>query len=235
MLVSYPKSGSTWLRFLLGHLLTGTEQDFDSVRNVLPPIGSHRDAPRVLAAGGRLLRSHEPVAALDRSPVRIVYLLRDGRDVAASYYHHHTRMARSPGGPCPFVEDFLAGRVDGYGSWATHVLTALERRDRQPDDTLVMTYEDLRADTAGALTALLSWLGAQVDPDRIASAVAANSKSRMRAKEATSTFLQARPSDGTPFVRADGECGWPDLFAGCADHLDLALREPLAVAGYRTG
>lgn len=232
VLVSYPKSGSTWLRFLLGHALTGTDQDFDSVREILPPIGLHRDAPSLLPGGGRLLRSHEPTVVLDPAPVRILYVARDGRDVATSYYHHMKREGRLTGDACHYLEQFLGGRLDGFGPWCDHVDGALERQARTPDEVVVVRYEDLRADTVTCLGDVLGRLGVAVSPSRIEAAVEGSSKSRMRAKEADSTFLRSKPSDGSPVVRPDGAPGWPELFASCATRLDDALRPTLDRLGY---
>ena len=37
LFASYPKSGSTWLRFILTHALTGEAIDFDLVPSLSPP------------------------------------------------------------------------------------------------------------------------------------------------------------------------------------------------------
>ena len=39
MIASYPRSGNTWLRFLLTKILTGRSAAFDDVNNVIPEIG----------------------------------------------------------------------------------------------------------------------------------------------------------------------------------------------------
>ena len=59
-LVSYPKSGNTWLKFMLTYLLSGREADFDSDSTTIADVGSHRATPGVLPGGGRLIKSHEP-------------------------------------------------------------------------------------------------------------------------------------------------------------------------------
>ena len=47
MLMCYPKSGSTWLRFMVAQALTSQEIDFDSVRRVAPRLGKQRGAPEL--------------------------------------------------------------------------------------------------------------------------------------------------------------------------------------------
>ncbi len=46
MMASYPKSGSTWLRFVLAGVLSGREMDFDAITQVSPLSASTRVARR---------------------------------------------------------------------------------------------------------------------------------------------------------------------------------------------
>src|SRR6516165_33686 len=57
---SYPRSGSTWLRFLLFETLTKNEAGFDNVNRMLPDVGMHEGATALLANKGRLIKTHEP-------------------------------------------------------------------------------------------------------------------------------------------------------------------------------
>src|SRR5437763_867640 len=59
VLVSYPKSGNTWMRFILAPLCAGREVDFESVQRVVPSLGQHRCGTRE-DRGWRLVKSHEP-------------------------------------------------------------------------------------------------------------------------------------------------------------------------------
>src|ERR1700685_382375 len=79
---SYPRVGSTWLRFLLQETLTGEPSTFPSVNRVLPQIGFHENAYR-LPNGGRLIKTHE---AFRPEYQRAIYLTRDPRDVLLSEY-----------------------------------------------------------------------------------------------------------------------------------------------------
>jgi hypothetical protein len=212
LLVSYPKSGSTWLRFLLAHALTSAEPDFDSIRSTLPPLGLHQRAPRLVAGGGRLIRSHEPLGAapaLGRQAA--VYLVRDARDVALSYFEHERRSTRFDGELLEFLAGFTQGNVGSYGSWQEHVLSALAHETAGRVPFLRVRYEDLRADTVGELARILRFLGVEPDAAALVAVVEANTKARMRAKESSSTFLRSMPTDGSAFVRPDRDRGWTEL------------------------
>lgn len=215
LLVSYPKSGSTWLRFLLADALTSRDVDFDSVRDTVPPLDRYRHAPRLLPGGGRVIRSHEPLAPYrGRQGQRVISLVRDGRDVALSYLAHQQRYGRFDGDATQFVDHFLAGRVDPYGPWHEHVLAATELERTGRARVLQVRYEDLRARPVDELARIVSFCDIgppRADVDRLAMVVARNSKENMRAKEARSTFLTSLNPDGTPFVRPDARERWEDL------------------------
>jgi hypothetical protein len=234
LLVSYPASGSTWLRFLLAHALTGDEADFDSVRSKVPPVGRHRSAPAILPGGGRLVRTHEPLGAhAGRRGQPVVYLVRDGRTVALSYYEHLRREGRFRGELPEFLERFVEGALDGYGPWPEHVTSALEFGQTNPGSFLLLRYEQLRAEPETTLGRALTFLGRDRDRDFLARVVAANTKDRMRAKEGDSRFLAGRRTDGTPVVRPERNQSWADLVSAEARaRFEAACGAALTAAGY---
>jgi hypothetical protein len=237
LLVSYPKSGSTWLRFLLAHALTSVDADFDSVRDTVPPLDRYRRAPALLPDGGRLVRSHEPLAPYrGRDGQRVISLVRDGRDVALSYLAHERRYGRFEGSPKEFVDHFLTGRIDAYGPWHEHVLAAAALEASGRARVLQVRYEDLRARTVERLAGILAFCGAD---RRVPGAVSLeevverNGKEQMRAKEATSAFLATMKTDGTPFVRSERREGWEDLVpAEDRARFEQVCATALQAAGY---
>src|ERR1700730_9098316 len=56
---SYPRSGSTWLRFTIFEMLTGQEATFEAVNEAFRGLGSHSKPSPLLPGGGRLLVKHE--------------------------------------------------------------------------------------------------------------------------------------------------------------------------------
>jgi len=79
-LVSYPRSGSTWLRFLIAHVLYPEKDDISwyELEKLVP------DAEQRSPLGAKVAKSH---ASYDKKYNRVVYLYRDGRDVALSYFY----------------------------------------------------------------------------------------------------------------------------------------------------
>jgi Sulfotransferase domain len=96
-----------------------------------------------------------------------------------------------------------------------------------------MRYEELRWDPAAALGRVLTFVGRTADPADLEAIVAANSKERMRAKEASSEFLASQRTDGTPFVRSDRASSWDrDVPTASRARFEAVCGPALAAAGY---
>ena len=235
LLVSYPKSGSTWLRMLLAEALTGHEGDFDSIRSSVPPIGHHGAAQALLPGSGRLIRSHEILdPSYPISAQRVVYLLRDPRAVAVSFFHHSLRMGSYSGDLDSFCRDFVAGCIGDLGPWKCHVELALDRAEYQEGRVLLVRYEDLVADTEGQLLRIVAFLGVDVPLATVRQAVEHNAAARMREKEQQSTFLAGRGDPSETLVRAGAAPGWRKEMSPAAQaFIDDDMGELVIRAGYQ--
>src|SRR5438270_613556 len=96
LLVSYPRSGNTWLRFLLANALRPAQvATFADVGAVVPDIYDEPDRDLLRRPVPRVLKSHEP---FDERYRRVLYLVRHPADVAVSYYHYLIKMRQLPPG-----------------------------------------------------------------------------------------------------------------------------------------
>lgn len=205
VLCAYPKSGSTWLRFLLADALSNEEPDFDNIRVLSPPLGKEGRGRRILPGGGRLVKSHDSPAILGEC--QMLYLVRNPRDVVVSEWHHAKKFwGTQP--PLPeFIRSFVAGKVGAYGGWVGHVENALLRV--ASDDRLILVrYEDLLADPRRELQRACSYLGTPIGKEIAHRAVAANGRDAMRLKEASSSILKDRSLTQASFVRCGTSGAW---------------------------
>jgi hypothetical protein len=177
---SYPRSGSTWSRFVLFELLTGREATFESVNGTFRGVGRHADGPVVLAGGGRLISTHERYRPEYK---KAIYLVRDGRDVLLSEYAYLKALGRFQGGLDKFVDAFLRGKINGYGPWQRHICSWLESGIANTEDMLVLRFEEARSDPEKSFNRVASFLGLQVKSEDLRRIIANNSLEKMRAKE----------------------------------------------------
>jgi hypothetical protein len=205
MLASYPRSGSTWLRFLLTEALTGRTAEWGDVNRTIPYVGGHRDAPALLADGGRLLKTHDRAAGPCE---RAVLMVRDPRDVVVSEYRWFLR-----GGYDRDLETFLTSFLDGsislFGFWGDHTRFWLDGPLAGSGRLLLTRFEDLRADPAATARSVAAFAGAHVDDAAIRAAVDGNTIERSREKEErASTQDVKRHRTGGRFVGEGAVEAW---------------------------
>jgi hypothetical protein len=209
-LVSFPKSGNTWSRFLVANLLYPKQPaTFANIHRLIPEPASttKRDFDRMPRP--RIIKSHE---CFDPRYPRVIYIVRDPRDVAVSQYHYHRKLMKI-GDDSPienFVARFLAGETCPHGSWGENIVTWLATREGDPR-FLLLRYEDMLADTARELTKIAAFVGTQARPEQIALAVERSSAGQMRKLEQTQTddcSLTKGSRKDLSFVRAARSGGW---------------------------
>lgn len=234
-LVSYPKSGNTWVRFLLANLLYPNEVvGFANINRLLPsPDVLSRRFLRSLPRP-RILKSHEPY---DQRFQKVIYLARDPRDVLVSEYFFNLkkRYIDSDVSLEQFAKRFVRGETSSYGSWWEHTASWIAARHGNPAFLLVR-YEDLLADSIGETRKIANFLGIQADEERLNLAVERSSPNRMREIEKQ----QADRWTGTkntrldiPFVRAAKSGGWKEsLPAQIAEEIEILWGPLLKLFAY---
>ena len=157
---SYPRSGNTWARLLVGNYITGGNCTRDSVPEIVPDIHWGDRSVCDDLARPRFIKSHVPY--VPEYP-RVVYISRDGRDVAVSYYYYYMRLERIDEDTpfSGFLREFNRGRVM-FGSWSEHVDSWL---DSGLEDLLVVRYEDLKSDAKNELLRIVRFAGLPADEE----------------------------------------------------------------------
>jgi len=209
-IASYPRSGSTWLRFLLFEILTGDTAGFDNVNRVIADVGRHRQSPALVPNGGRLVKTHEAYRNVYQ---KAMYLVRDPRDVVISEYEYEKGLDRISEDFDSFVMLSLKGKANGFGPWQEHVISWLESPLARAGRLLVIRFEELRQQTEDVVAEGLNFLGVERDRQAIRDAIANNSVQRMRAKEDRSPQLggaspQKASGDQERFIRSGSVGGW---------------------------
>lgn len=199
---AYPRSGSTWSRFILFQILTGQEAGFDAVNKALCGVSSFHRGISALPGNGRLIGTHEVYRPEYK---RAIYLVRDVRDVLLSEYSYNKSLGYFDADLDQFVMDFSHGKVNGFGPWHRNVISWLDSPIAHTSNLLVVKFEDLRRNTEDVCTHITQFLGLNVDRHEIRKAVAANSLAKMREKENESPQL---PPGKDRFVRNGSVQGW---------------------------
>ncbi len=213
-ILSYPKSGNTWTRFLLGNLIyQDAPVTFRNVEERIPSIYIYSD--RQLLRLPRIFKSHD---CFDPRYRKVIYIVRDPRDVAVSAYHYSIKVKLLPDG-CPmedFVPLFMSGAFGSglladprWGSWYDNVASWLAMQHNRK--FLLLRYEDMLEDAARELRKVATFLGIEATPDRIARAVELSSADKMREMEKSQSKdwqLTKETRQDKPFVRKARAGNW---------------------------
>jgi hypothetical protein len=194
VILSYPKCGRTWLRMMLGrtfalHFGLG---DIDYLANDLLTDADAR-ALRIRVSHDDNPQWKEP-AKLGRRKSRyrrqrVVFLVRDPRDVVVSMYFERTRRERVAVGT---MADFLEARVGSLNTILEYYNIWASRRS-QPRDFLLIRYEDLQRGAAVEMRRLLDFIGLHdVSDAHIADGVEFSSFDNMRGMEMRADFRSGR-------------------------------------------
>jgi len=221
-LVSYPRSGNTWTRFLLGNLISQNDPvTFSNIEARIPEIYFNHDRLLRALPRPRMLKSHE---CFQPQYPHVIYIVRDPRDVAVSFFHHNVK-ARNISEDYPmtsFVPRFIAGEFDRkFGSWRDNVLSWISVRGKSPD-FMMLRYEDMKRNTAEALLQVVRFLERCSFPkidssaEALQRAIELSSPERMRdleKKEAANWVLTKSTRTDKPFVRTATAGGWKSQLA----------------------
>lgn len=236
-IVGYPKSGNTWLRFLVANLMNPDEPvDFSTVSDrVLEMNALLTDPQAKRASRPRLLHGHAP---LDVRYGRVLMIVRDPRDVVVSYYHHVLGLQRISDTTSieQFVDLFLDGKLDKYGSWEDNVAGWLGAREGR-DDFMHLRYEDLLKDTYGCLHQVGGFLGLRTDEQAVKAAVESSTSDKMRKMEHTgSDHWRKRLRPGSTMVRKAKKGSWrEELPPECALKIEQKFGRLMCKLGYLNG
>jgi hypothetical protein len=209
-IVSYPKSGNTWTRFLVANLAYPHEQvNFANINRLIPDPEALSKREMTRLPRPRYIKSHQ---YFDPRYQKIVYVVRDPRDVALSQYHfHRKRRLVEDGAPVEqFITRFVAGGTSPYASWGENVGGWLATRHGRPG-FLLLRYEDMMAHPTQELAKLAFFLGIEADVPQLEQVVARSSADQMRKLEQQQAHLWSSTRNtrqDVPFVRVAKAGGW---------------------------
>ena len=186
VIATYAKSGTTWMQQIIGQMLLGPDEDLEVAE--LSPWLDLRVPPKAVKlpvveaqTHRRFLKTHLPVDALVFSPrAKYLYIGRDGRDVAWSFYNHHVNanetwysaLNDTPGRVGPPIErppadirqywrDWLSR--DGYPFWPFWENIRTWYAIRSLPNVLLVHFANLKRDMPGQMHRIAGFLDIPID------------------------------------------------------------------------
>jgi len=201
-LVSYPKSGRSWIRFVLSELDLDKEikfqhDQFEFNDGDMPPHDFD------------LERRLEHYAQVEK----LVYLERDPRDVMVSLYHQVTGRFDDFFHYTGTLSEFL--RDDYFGAENLHRFRGMWAELVEQLGLLKVTYEDCHADMAGQIRRLADYYGFDVSDEAVHRAVGEGDFDNMKSIEQSGEFPKPwlRTRNDAPKVRQGKVGGYRSALA----------------------
>ncbi|XP_072042001.1 sulfotransferase 1A3-like [Amphiura filiformis] len=260
---SYPKAGTTWTQTIVSaichkgdlekvnqsHVLFRVpfmeENTFVSTKDVKIPskmkLMSRMKSPRTI-------KSHLPGHLLPpdimKKKARIVYVARNPKDVAVSYYYFHLMFPASFTHYDTwedFFNDFCSGNVYS-GAWWEHYLYFWNKRHEA--NILFLKFEDMKRDLKGVVQKTANFLGYEFTEDIIDGIVEHCSFENMKQNPQTNPdtvikLVMKGHGKDTPddepamsFMRKGKVGGWKNLFTVAQNEkMDALIMEKLEGTG----
>jgi len=236
--VSYPRSGNTWTRFLIAHLVYPQENvSFLNIEKLIPDTSSQSSRALLRTPRPRIIKTH---CYFDHRYRKTIYIVRDPRDVVLSNYDFQRKYRQIEDGyPLNrYVDDFVCGRLVSadWGTWRENVASWVYTRG-QEKDFLLVRYEDLLDDTVSELGRIAQFLGADASDSNLRRAVELSSADRMRKlekQEEDNWIATKNRRKDIPFVGKAKSGGWKtNLPEECVQQIESAWGDVMNHLGYR--
>lgn len=166
-LVSFPRSGNTWVRNIIAHCLYSHDRinSLADLNNLVPDI--HRGIPNHDEySNPRVIKTHRSFAYRhERSNKALysknIYLVRHPFNVIRSYYHFQLKLWKRPEQTLErFVDKFTCGAI--RTSWQEHVLSWKVMENEL--EILFIRYEDLERAPVREICKIANFLGVELTP-----------------------------------------------------------------------
>ncbi|MDH4944071.1 sulfotransferase domain-containing protein [Sulfurimonas sp. C5] len=205
-LVSFPKSGNTWMRFILSNLFKKDELFDINFKNIndISSTSHSEDHSKMIS----LLKPNAPLFIKEhysyydmpyKNFKKAIYIYRNGFDTLLSYWHF--RNAQNPG-MYPNIETFTKYYWNNYRQWGEHLFSWLEdEKTIKSHNIYAISYENLMQNPTETIKKCMDFLGYEFSLEDIKIAIELSSKDKMKKMSGSGEFMKSKDKD-FHFVRS---------------------------------
>ncbi len=218
ILASFPKAGSTWVRFIIANLFNTLAPeveavDFHNIHEIVPELG-RPDGRRLFGGMPAVWKTHDEWR---KGFDRVVLVVRNPWDTLSSCHHY---INGEWGKPATLESVVTSGR-HGAAAVVHHAASYFSRCP----DLLLLTYEELHARPRDEVARLAGFLGLEPTADQLRAAIEGSSFDAMR----TSEVEKGRRYGGSGFrFMREGAVGAGFTAISAEPALDRHVRRELA-------
>ena len=222
-IVTYPKAGTTWIQYVVHLIHSRGKDDGKKITDAVPWLETGTPSTSVIVDAmtpPRAFKSHMPYdrmpcGAPNSTPCKYIYVARNPKDLATSFYYHYRRCHVQGIEWKEFFEYFLAGKVE-FGDYFDHVLGWWAHKD--DDNVLFIKFEDMKLDQVKVITQIAVFMGyANLSQEVIIDIAGKTAFEKMRDNSAVNYSWggSSRPHNAqeTPFMRKGVIGDWKSQFS----------------------
>ena len=192
-LSSFPKSGNTYLRFLLYNYVFGAIQHSNELAKRIPDLHrliTNKQTLNVEKNRRMFVKTHYPISQSHpyfEHTERYIYIIRNPLDTMLSNARFFGCGFDEPDKLKAFIKHYIQRTTTqrwinlGYGTWPAHIGAWVGAVSHYP--ACLIRYEDLRLEPAKTLKHVVRFLNLQLDEDKIQLAVSNSSIDTLRKME----------------------------------------------------
>lgn len=216
-LISFPKSGNTWVRFLLANLMKEGEEiiTLKNIGEYIPDIYIpfqreylSKNESLFNSLPVKIIKTHDPYMKVYNDK-QIIYIVRDGRDTLNSYYYYINSRKKEK----VTIKDLLEGlKGNEYGMWHNHILGWEKANCKKK---LIIKYEELLSRPFFEVRKILDFVKLQVQEEKIEQALELASFDKLKTIEKEFGGINKIDSSNdkkTPFFRKGQIGDWRNNF-----------------------
>jgi len=201
-LVSYPRSGNTWMRVMLAELMYGESGDsLADLGYYMPDSKKPQSIKNTIQSNFHIIKTHDPFMRnrLSENFRKVIYLVRDPRDVVISW-HRFSSVSYYKFDLDQFIFEWVTGRIYPT-SWSTHVSSWTgPGYEKINIEMCIIKYEDLLVDTITNLQKVADFIDLDKSEDELRKAVKKGSAKQMRKKEKNGFWEKDIDKDKLEFI-----------------------------------
>ncbi|XP_055861149.1 sulfotransferase 1A2-like isoform X3 [Biomphalaria glabrata] len=217
LLCSYSKSGCHWIWEILRLLISGPDStgqekiDKESYMMEWRPYDQYSSLPSPRVLNNHMTFDMQPKDLLVKKP-KVVFVYRNFKDVAVSFYHHHCGIHEYEynGDFDSYLKRWSSGQTDNGTPWSYSLGWEKGISEHPELPVFVTSFEDLKQDPLTQVRKLSEYLGFSYQDDFLQNICDLTDFSAMKKRKGPNSF---KNKDGNPVMYRKGEVGdWKNTF-----------------------
>ena len=202
--VSYPRSGNYWVRFMLGTYFNDVKIDWNNFKKYCPMIYHVSGIDLKQIKPPRIIGSHNKYVA---DLPNVIYIIRDPRDVVISQYFYNLKRGHVDCEFDDFFDEFINKNINSFGDWEENVRSWFNHAD------YFTFYERLLDNTEEELSNIIYKLTDEVNDNKIDEAVEWCRFDNMKRLEKEQGHLNQQTVKDIDFIRKGKSKQWEDFLS----------------------